>query len=218
MANVLAPFGFTPIRRVDGASWTGNLSVRKIAAANTHYFFKGDPVVSLNTGYIDVVAAASLPGNAQIAGIFVGCEYLSTAMGRVNWSPLFPGGDTTNDVIAYIIDDPFVVYAVQTSNNSSNPVGLNKISANANFGVTNTIGTSTAGNTLNGISGCYLDGATISTGTTNLPFRIYDVPNLQTLQGSTFPAFGNGYDPTTQYNIVYVTINSSDLRSPQAPI
>ena len=226
MANVLAPTGFTPIKRVDGASWTGSQSIRKIASNNSHYFFKGDPVISLSTGYIDVIAAASLPGNAQVAGIFMGCEYLSIAKGYVTWSPMFPGGDAASDVLAYIIDDPMVVFAVQSanSNTTATPIPLSSLGKNGNFGVANTIGTSTAGNTGNGISGCYFDQYLINT-TTNLPFRIYDIPNVQVsvagLPGSTLSAvgaIGNGYDPSTAYNIVFVTFNSQDLRAPQAGI
>ena len=226
MANVLAPNGFTPIKRVDGASWTGNQSIRKIRANNTHYFFKGDPVVSLSSGYIDAVAPGSLPGNAQIAGIFIGCEYLSIAKGYVTWAPFFPGGDTTQDVLAYIIDDPFVVFAVQSanSNTTASPAAISNIGQNINFGNANTMGTSSAGNTLSGLSQCYIDLFTAAT-TTNLPFRVYDIPNVQVsaagLPGATLSsigALGNGYDPSTAYNIVFVTINSSDLRSPQAGI
>ena len=31
MANAVAPFGFRPIRRLNGESWSGNLTQRKIA-------------------------------------------------------------------------------------------------------------------------------------------------------------------------------------------
>lgn len=220
MANVFAPFGFQAIRRVDGASWSGNVSVRKIAAANTHYFFKGDPVASLTTGYIDVVAPGSLPGTKQIAGIFVGCEYLSVAKGYVTWSPMFPGGDTTTDVIAYIIDDPNVLFAVQSnnSNTTATAMGISYIGNNISYASVNTIGTSTAGNTLNGISGVYIDQYTASDTIADLPFHVYDIPNVQTSGGAVGTAggaVGNGYDPTTPYNIIYVSINSSDLRAPQ---
>ena len=224
MANVLAPQGFTAIKRVDGASWTANRSIRKIAAANTHYIFKGDPVVSLSSGYIDVVAPGSLPGNAQIAGIFDGCEYLSVSKGYVTWSPFFPGGDTTTDVLAYVIDDPLVVLQSSASSGAVAAAGISNLSQNVNFSNASTMGTSAAGNTLSGFSKCYLDLYTAAT-TTNLPFRIYDIPNVQVsaagLPGSilsSIGALGNGYDPSTPYNIVFVTINSSDLRAPQAGI
>ena len=53
MANSFAPQGFQPLRRYDGAAWSANQNRYKIAAANTHKFFHGDPVIILSTGYID---------------------------------------------------------------------------------------------------------------------------------------------------------------------
>ena len=234
MPNLYAPFGFKPIRRVDGASWTGNQSVRKIAANNTKYFYTGDPVVSLNTGYIDLMAAASA---ANFAGVFVGCEYLSVSKGYITWSPIFPGGDTIRDVIAYVIDDPLVLFEVQTNNSAGGAVasGLSTLGNTAQIGYSlysnglwstgGTIGATTAGNTLNGRSGVYLDINTYSNsaGSTS-PFKIYDIPNVQTsvsglpTGSSYFSSPGNGYDATTPFNIVNVTINAADLRTGQSGI
>jgi hypothetical protein len=236
MPNAYTPFGFTPVRRVDGAAWTGNQSVRKIAAANTKYFYTGDPVVSLNTGYIDLMPAGSA---ANFAGIFVGCEYLSVAKGYVSWSPIFPGGDTTKDVVAYVIDDPNVLFAVQTNNSAGGAVasGLSTLGNTAQIGYSllsattglwstgGTAGASTAGNTLNGRSGVYLDinSYSNSAGSTS-PFKIYDIPNVQTSvngfpsSSTVFSSPGNGYDATTPFNIVYVTVNASDYRAGVAGI
>ena len=100
-------------------------------------------------------------------------------------------------------------------------MGIAALDNNINYGNAATMGTSSAGNLLNGLSQCYIDQNTSSSATTNLPFNIYDIPNVQTSGGTVGTAggaVGNGYDPTTAYNIVYVTINSSNLRAPQAPV
>jgi hypothetical protein len=199
MANVLAPFGFQPIRRLDGASWTANMTVRKIASNNSTAIFKGDVVKSLNTGYIAQAAA----NDTQIAGVFVGCQYLSTSQSRTVWSPYWPGSDTTQDVTAYIIDDPLCVFLAQSGGGSGSPVGLSAIGDNIK------ITTATAGNTANGISGMALDDANIAT-TSTYPFRIIDIPGVQV---ANLGASVNGYDTTTKYNFVIVAFNSQDFKS-----
>lgn len=227
MANTFAPFGFRPVKRVDGASWTGNMSVRKIAAANTHYFYKGDPVGSLVTGYVDVLPLASLGGNKQFQSIFIGCEYLSIAKGYITWSQFFPGGDTAQDVIAYTIDDPYVLFDCVSNWSTGTPTPANLPMLDGNVGYNNAagMGVQASGSVYNGLSNTYLDLATLSNGTTtavlNLPFQIYDIPNVQTsggIVGLYAGAVGNGYDPTTPYNIVYVVANSQNLRAPTAAI
>lgn len=234
MANIFTPSGFQPIRRVDGASWTGNQSTRKIASNNTKYFYAGDPVISLSTGYIDVMGTGA---GANFAGIFMGCEYLSVAKGYISWSPMFPGGDTTKDVVAYVIDDPNVLFAVMTNNSAggATAVGLSALGNTAYIGASTysngvwstggTIGGSTAGNTFSGRSGVYLDQNSLSNNAgSSYPFKIYDIPGVQTaLQGSVtgstlLPQIGNGYDPTTAFNVVYATINAADLRVGQSGI
>lgn len=235
MANLFTPFGFTPVRRVDGASWSSNLSVRKIKANNTHYIYRGDPIVSTGTGgYIDAMPAASA---ANFAGIFMGCQYLSVATGMSRWSPVFPGGDTTQDVVAYVVDDPNVLFAVMTNNSAggATAAGIAAIGNTAEIGYSSyangiwsiggSLGTSTAGNTLSGSSGVYLDQNSFSnSGGSTFPFKIYDIPGVQTaVQGAItgnplLPQPGNGYDPSTPFNVVYVTVNAADLRVGQSGV
>lgn len=206
MANVLAPFGFTPVRRLDGASWTANMSVRKIASNNATAIFKGDAVKSLSTGYITQAAA----GDTQIAGVFQGCRYLSTSQSKVVWMPYYPGSDAASDVEAYIIDDPLVVFLAQSTTATTNKLGLTSIMMNIK------IVTTTAGSTLTGISGMALDADTFAV-TSTFPFRVVDVPGVQVPNpgSALLTPFGtvNGYDPSTIYNVAYVAFNSQDFKS-----
>lgn len=195
MANIFTPFGFTVLRRSDGAAWTGGMSVYKIAAANTHKFYNGDPVTSLSSGYIDVVAS----GTTQIAGIFIGCKYFSTARGYPFPSAQFPGGDTTTDVEAYVIDDPWATFKVQVG--ASAAVGGPAVQGDImnNFGFQ--FGTP---NTSSGISGAYLDYSNKGV-TTTLPFRLINL--------ITFPPGYNGSDGTTAGNFVEVAFNYQNGKS-----
>jgi hypothetical protein len=202
MANTLAPFGLTPIRRLDGAAWSGNQSHRLIAATNTNNIYQGDVVKSLNTGYIDVAA----PGSTQIAGIFVGCEYLSASTNKKIFTNHFPGSDVmaSTTVDAYIIDDPLCVFLAQTAGTSGSPIGLSAIGNNVNFNAS-----AASGNNLNGISGMTIDDNTVNT-TNTLPFRVVGVPGLDV---PNLGAAVNGYDTTTKYNVVLVAFNNQDFKS-----
>lgn len=199
MANVLAPFGFQPVRRLDGAPWTNNMSVRKIASANTNKIYRGDAVKSLSTGYIDVAGATDSP----VLGIFVGCKYLSTAFGYTRWSPYWPGADSAQDAEAYFIDDPLCVFLVQSGGISGSPLTITHVGANAKFTA------ATSGSTATGISGQALDDNTTAV-TSTFPFRIIGVPGVDI---ANVGAAANGYDTATKYNVALVAFNSQDYKS-----
>jgi len=206
MANIFTPFGFRPLRRIDGAAWTANQTPYQIAAANAHKFFAGDPVTLLSTGFIDVLT----PGTTQIAGIFVGCAYFSTALGRTNPSLQFPGGDTTQNVTAFIIDDPNATFLVQVGttvggNQVGGPAVQADVGANFNFA----FGT---GSTATGLSGAFLDYSTRGPATSTLPFRIVNL-NQTPYNGQGFPPGYNGSDGTTAGNFVEVAFNNQNFKS-----
>lgn len=193
MANTFSPNGFVPVRRFDGATWSDQLTPRLIAAANTHKFFRGDPVIALTTGYIDAVAIGSIPTQGTL-GIFWGCEFQATASGTP-WSNTYPGAAQTVDTNALIITDPNVIFrcwvGTGASSASGGPAVLADIGANFNW----QIGTGTA---LSGISGAYLDYASLAT-TNTLPLTIIGLVQN--------PPGVNGTDITTAGNQVEVLLN-----------
>ena len=181
-----------------GGAPTFAQSARRIASTNNTAIYTGDPVmpvVSTANGYITQAS----PGTTTLAGIFVGCKYLSTSQKRTVWSSYWPGSDATGDVEAYVIDDPNARFVVQTSTSAfpmtgtATTMGSGVIGQYAQF----SIGT---GNTSTGRSGAYLS----SVGTTvTFPFTIVDYAI----------GFGNGGDPTTQYCNVIVGFNNEIFRS-----
>lgn len=195
MANTFAPNGFKVFRRVDGAEWTGNQVPYLISSTNTGKFYSGDPVTMLNTGYVDVSASGTTP----ITGIFVGCKYLSTAQSRTVWSSTFQGGDTTTDVEAYVIDDPWATFIVQCG--TSGAVGGPAVQSDVQLNFAFAFGT---GSSLSGQSGAYLDYTTHAT-TSTLPFRLMNL--------LSFPPGANGYDLTTAGNLVEVVMNNQNLKT-----
>ena len=156
MANTNAPFGFRQYSGT-GSAPTYEQVAMTIASNNTTAVYFGDPVVPLNTGYITQASSNSV----QIAGIFVGCKYLSTSQKRTVWSNYWPGSDASSAVEAYVVNDPNAKFVAQ-----SDATGVAFADINANIGFA--IGT---GNTATGISGAYLDTSTLNT-TNTLPFRV----------------------------------------------
>jgi hypothetical protein len=198
MANTQAYFGFTQYQGGAGGAPTFAQSTRLIASGNTTAIYTGDPVmpvVSTANGYITQAAA----GTTTLAGIFVGCKYLNTSLGRTVFSPYWPGSGATGDVTAYVIDDPNARFLVQTSTTAFPITGTATTQTSGVQGqyAQFTIGTGTAAT---GRSGAYLS----AVGTTvTYPFTIIDYQ----------VGFNNGGDPTTQYCNVIVGFNNEWLRS-----
>lgn len=159
MANTNAPFGF--------AQYSGNGSaptyeqVPVTIAYNASAIYFGDPVEPLDTGLVargDGTTAA-----AGIAGIFVGCKYLSVSQKRTVWSNYWPGSDvaSTQTVEGYIVNDPNARFVAQTGS-----TGATQSTINLNVGYD--IG---SGNSASGLSGAFVDVTTADV-TTTLPFRV----------------------------------------------
>ena len=199
MANQNAPFGFNEyFGGTGGAPTFANVRMRAASSAGAIFF--GDPVmpvIGTANGYI--VQAA--PGTTALAGIFVGCTYLSTAMKRRVWSNYWPGSDTAYDVECYVVNDPDAQFVVQGNSTTFNISGTSGAWTSSPIGqyAQFAIG---SGNTANGISGAYLN----SLGTTvTFPFIVRDL--------ITSPPGAPGSDPNTAYNWVVVGFNNALTRS-----
>ena len=157
MANTNAPYGFRQYSGNGSAPTYEQVAVQ--IAYNASNIFFGDPVEPDANG--QVVRGDGTTGNPGIAGIFVGCKYLSVSQKRTVWSNYWPGSDVASSqtVEGYIVNDPNAKFVVQ-----SDGTGLTQADVNLNIGYD--IGT---GNTSNGISGAFVTGAA---NTATLPFRI----------------------------------------------
>ena len=111
MANLDAPAGAKPFRHLSGGMIRA--SEYKIASGTNSNIFTGDIVKLLGTGYIDVAAADDSP----VLGVFAGVKYTASD-GEVVYKKYFPTGTTTlasADVTAYVYDDPYIVYRIQSA-------------------------------------------------------------------------------------------------------
>lgn len=200
MANTNSPFGFSQYYGGAGGAPTFSQSVRRVAAGDSTAIYYGDPVmpvISTANGYITQAS----PGTTVLAGIFVGCKYLSTSQKRTVWSRYWPGSDATGDVEAYVIDDPNARFVVMGNGTTFNITGSLSTYTSSPVGqyAQFTIGT---GSTATGDSGAYVS----ALGTTvTYPFIVVDL--------ITSPPGANGADPTSAYNWVVVGFNNEIMRT-----
>lgn len=189
MANLNTPFGFSQYRGT-GSSPTFEQVVARVNPADNKPIYTGDAVVfnSPADGYVEQASA----GTAPIAGIFVGCKYLSVSQKRVVVSDYWPGNDASGDVEAYLVNDPNAQFTVQAGGAA---IGKNQIGKNVQLNV----GT---GNPFTGRSGMFVENPA---STATLPFRIVNVVEN--------PPGANGTDASAPYNIVIVAFNNAVTRN-----
>ena len=191
MSNPTSKMGFKPVKRLDGAAYTGAVTPYRIASAYNTTIGCGDPVIALNTGYINRSA-----GTDQFRGIFVGCTYID-ATGMPVKSNYWPASTVTfgsADVTAFVIDDPNVIFEVTTDVAISIPADLGA-SSNTTMGTVNTA---------NGISGADLTATSPSN--SNYQWRIVEVVNRP------------GQDLTAAQLAVWVAPNYHDFRQANSSI
>lgn len=188
MANTNAPFGF---RQYSGTGSAPTYEQVPVAIGyNTTNIFFGDPVEPVNDG--TVAQGDGTTAAAGIAGIFVGCKYLSTSQKRVVWSNYYPGGTdpASGTIEGYIVNDPNAKFIVQADSSISGGIVQADVGATAGY----TIG---SGNTASGISAATLSG--VGPATATLPFRIVSLV--------TQPPGSNGTEIATS-NYVIVAFNN----------
>jgi len=182
MANTFAPFGFRQYSGTGSVPTYEQVAV-KIKSDYTTAVFFGDAVLQDANGY--VTRAGDTP-TTQLAGVFVGCKYLSVSQKRTVWSNYWPGSDNNGDIEAYIINDPNAKFLVQ----AGSAVNVTQ----ADVGASISLAGGSSGNTANGISGMYVTGPGTSS---TAPFRVAGLV--------TEPAGTNGTDAASVANYVIVS-------------
>jgi hypothetical protein len=175
-----APFGFRPVRYLNGTAWTGATNPYPIASAYSTSLFQGDPLIPLADGTIGIGTAGN-PG----VGIFWGVKYRDSA-GNYQFSKYWPASTVTfnsETAEAQVIDDPFLLFSAQeaaTSSTAGTALALADRNLNINF-------KSGTGSTLTGQSAYFLDNATEAT-TSSLNFKIY---GLDPTPGNVVGSYAN---------------------------
>ena len=162
MANKDAAFGLRPSRMMGGAPFSGGQSRYRIASGYSTKIFQGDLVKQVTGGGIERAAASS---TVPVVGVFNGVQYTDPTTGEQVFANHYPGSISASDIIAFIVDDPMVVFEVQAD--EAFPVA----DLLGNFDI---IDQSTTGDTASGRSNMELDVSTGAT-TTTLPLKAIDI-------------------------------------------
>ena len=162
MATSATPNGAEPVNTLSASgSYTGKVRHMKIASAYGTAIFYGDFVKLVAAGTVEK-AAVTTSVVAGTVGIFVGCSYTDPSTSQLTFNQQFPASTAASDIMAYVVDDPKLVFKMQ-GDEAIAQTGLgNNISA-----------VSTAGSTSIGRSKNALDGGSIAT-TNTLPLRVVE--------------------------------------------
>jgi len=169
-----APYGLKPINLIGGQVFAGSTRQRRIAsgAASIGY---GDPVIFAADGTIEVSTSTTTAPATGFAGVFLGCQFVSSVTGQPTWSQAWISGTSVKAntfIYAYVCEDPdqlFQVAVVTGTTVVSTTSGLQYTNINNNVAlVANTLNTTT-GDSQQGI---LLSSAAV---TATLPLRIVDL-------------------------------------------
>lgn len=162
MATSATPSGAEPVDTLSASgSFTGKVRHIKIANAYATSIFYGDFVKLVSSGTVEK-AAVTTAVVAGTVGIFVGCSYTDPTTNQPTYSQYFPASTAADDIMAYVVDDPKVLFQMQGDGSIAQTALGNNISA-----------ISTAGSTSIGRSRNALDASSAAT-TNTLPLRIVD--------------------------------------------
>jgi len=162
MANKDAAFGLRPAHMMGGAPYSGGQSRYRIANNQSGAIFQGDLVKQLTGGTVSRAAASS---TVPVVGVFNGCQYTDPTTSEQVFSNYYPGSIAADDIIAFIVDDPNVVFEVQADDTF--PVA-------DLFGNFDIVDQTSTGDTRSGRSNMELDVTTGAT-TTTLPLKAIDI-------------------------------------------
>ena len=109
MANVDAAFGFVPIRHLSGNGYS-RANKYTITSGLSEDIFTGDLVIITADGVITPHTATEVNN----IGVFAGVSYTASD-GSYVYAQYFASGTTGTDFIAYVYDDPYTVFKVQSA-------------------------------------------------------------------------------------------------------
>ena len=168
MATTATPYGFKPLNHVGGTPYAGAVRHIKIASGFGTNIFNGSIVNIVAAGTIEVVTDLGSNGDqfpAGVIGVFVGCTYTDPTSKNKTFSNHWPTGTVASDAMAYVVDDPQVLFQVQ----ADATVAQTALGANAPLAAVQSTST---GDTTTGNSTTALDADEVTTAT--VAFRIVD--------------------------------------------
>lgn len=193
MATSATPSGAEPTDTLSASgSFTGKVRHIKIANAYNTAIFYGDFVKLVAAGTVEKETTTDAAGTPAFVGIFVGCAYTDPNTNQKTFSQYYPASTAADDTVAYVVDDPNVLFRMQADGS------LAQTNLGNNIDVAYTAGSTSIGRSRNAA-----DQSTAAT-TATLPFRIVDfVDGPTSAVGDAFTDIimkfnvGHQYDNTT---------------------
>jgi len=143
MANTAEKYGLRPVRKLDGSPFINAQNRYRIAANYGTPIYQGDLVKPVTGGGIQRAVADT---SDLVVGVFNGVFYTDPTTQKPTWKNYSPGTVNASDIVATVVDDPDVVYSVD-SDGAFAVADIFK-----NFAIT-----TATGNTLSGISEVQMD-------------------------------------------------------------
>ena len=116
MASSATPYGLKAVNLIGGQPYAGSTRQIKIASGYGTNIFNGSIVSIVAGGTIEIVTTNgdnSTGFPAGTIGIFVGCRYTDPSTSQLTFNQYWPTGTVASDAMAYIVDDPDVVFQIQ---------------------------------------------------------------------------------------------------------
>ena len=168
--TVSKPYGFRPVNLIGGQVFAGATRKMRIASAYATSIGYGDLLIRASDGTVTRSAATTSKPTGGFAGVFLGCEFINSSTGQLQFQQNFVGGTTvtSGNITAYVCDDPDALFQVAVVSGTTVVSGVQYTSVGNNATIVNNTAITNAGNSQVAI----LD----STATTDtLTIRIVDV-------------------------------------------
>ena len=164
------PYGFKPINLIGGQVFAGATRKMRIASAYATSIGYGDLLIRATDGTVERSAATTAKPTGGFAGVFLGCEFINSSTGQLQFQQNFVGGTTvtTGYITAYVCDDPDALFQVAVVSGTTVVTGVQYTSVGNNATIVNNTTITNAGNSQIALLDSTADTAT-------LPIRIVDV-------------------------------------------
>lgn len=193
MSSSATPYGARPVGTLSASgSFTGKVRHYGIASGYGTAIFYGDFVKLVAAGTVEKDTGTT---SLTPVGIFLGVSYTDPNTSQKTFSQYFPASTAADDISAYVLDDPNVLFEMQADGSA----------AVTNIG-NNVAVVQTAGSTSIGTSKNAIDISTAATTTATLPVRIVDIsPKSDNTSGDSYT------DLVAKFNAGHIMDNTTGI-------
>ena len=164
------PYGFKPINLIGGQVFAGSTRKMRIVSGYATSIGFGDLLIRATDGTVERSAATTAKPTGGFAGVFLGCEFINSSTGQLQFQQNFVASTTvtTGYITAYVCDDPDTLFQVAVVSGTTVVTGVQYTSVGNNATIVNNTAITNAGNSQIALLDSTADTAT-------LPIRIVDV-------------------------------------------